>query len=334
MSRHSRPLGSLTSILLVVVILGCDKGEPTVRGPYLGQDPPGTEPALFAPGLVSAGRHESGIVFSADATEAFYGLMHLTHGFSVIVTTRDSGGGWTPSEVLPFSGRFNDSDPFLSADGSRLYFTSDRPREEGGQSRNLDLWVAEREGTAWGEPVPLGSTINSPSVDVNPCVTRAGSLYFASDRGGGHGAHDLYRSEFRDGAYLVPENLGPSVNTSAFESSPFVDPDETFLIYNVFSTGDGGRESGLHVSFRLEDGSWSEGIHMGEAINDLEPAMFAFVSRDGEYLFYTSTRAPDIPYQGPSLDYGQVTEMMDGPQNGTGDIYWVSASVIDDLRDE
>jgi hypothetical protein len=319
---------------LVAVVLGCERGGPTVKGPYMGQDPPGAEPALFAPGLVSAGRHESGIVFSADATEAFYGLMHLTHGYSAIVTTRDSGRGWTPPAVLPFSGRYYDSDPFLSVDGSRLYFSSDRPREEGGQRGNLDLWVAEREGTDWGEPVPLDATINSASVDVNPCATRSGTVYFASDRGGGEGSHDLYRSELRDGVYLAPENLGPAVNTSAFESSPFVDPDETFLIYNVFSTGEGGRESGLHVSYRLEHGGWSEGIRLGEAINDLTPAMFPFVSRDGEYLFYTSTRAPDIPYLGPRLDYDQVMEMMDGPLNGTGDIYWVSAHILDELRQQ
>jgi Tol biopolymer transport system component len=309
-----------------------DTSFSTLTGPYLGQEPPGLEPALFAHSRVSTGRHESAIVFSADGREAFYGIMHLTHGFYVIVTTRESDGGWTTPEVLPFSGRFNDSDPFLSHDGSQLFFTSDRPREVGGQAGNLDLWVAEREGLSWGEPASLEAHINSQSVDVNPCVSRSGTLYFASDRSGGQGSHDLYRSVFRDGAYSVPENLGQSVNTSAYESSPFVDPDETFLIYNVYSTGNDGRESGLHVSFRLEDGGWSEGIYMGDAINDLTPAMFPFVSRDGRYFFYTSTRAPDIPYQGPALDYDQVIEMMDGPQNGTGDIYWVSAQVLDELR--
>jgi hypothetical protein len=290
------------------------------------------DPVLFAPGLVSTGRHESGIVFSSDGTEAFYGIMHLTHAFSAIVTTRESNGGWSIPEVLPFSGRFYDSDPFLSHDGAQLFFTSDRPLEEGGQQGNFNLWVAERVGTSWSDPLPVDTTINTASIEVNPCVSRSGTLYFASDRIGGHGSYDLYRSEFREGAYSVPENLGPSVNTSAFESSPFVDTDETLLIYNVFSQGDGERESGLHVSFRLEDGGWSEGIHMGEAINDLTPAMFAFVSRDGQYLFYSSTRTPDIPYQGPVLDYDRLIEMMDGPQNSTGDIYWVSAQILDEFR--
>jgi Tol biopolymer transport system component len=325
-------VGILLSILFVFISHAQQDDFPVLKGPYLGQKPPGIIPEIFAPGIVSTGMHEAALVFSPDGKSMFFNIMHLTHGFTAIVFVEQKNGQWTKPQVASFSGKFNDSDAFFSYDSQKLFFTSDRPSENEGEAGNLDIWVVEREKTGWSEPKNLGTVINSEDVDVNPCVTRNGTLYFASNRAGGQGSHDIYRSLLKNGKYSEPENLGDSINTSNFESSPFVSPDESYIIFNRYAQKEGEIRSGLHISFKNSDGSWRKAINMGNVINDLKPAMFAFVSYDGRYLFFTNTKVPYLPYTGKALTYDEIVKMFNSPQNGTGDIYWVDAKIIEDLK--
>ncbi len=332
MHRKIVVIACLIFLILFFVSHAQQQDLTELRGPYLGQKPPGMTPEIFAPGIVSTGMHEAALVFSPDGKSMFYNIMHLTHRFTAIVFVEEKNGQWTKPQVVSFSGKFNDSDAFFSYDSQKLFFTSDRPSENKGEAGNLDIWVVEREKTGWSEPKNLGTVINSEDVDVNPCVTRNGTLYFASNRAGGQGSHDIYRSRLKNGKYSEPENLGDSINTSNFESSPFVSPDESYIIFNRFTPKKGEVISGLHISFKKSDGSWSKAINMGNVINDLEPAMFAFVSYDGRYLFFTNTKVPYLPYTGKALTYDEIVKMFNSPQNGTGDIYWVSAKIIEELR--
>ncbi len=326
----------LLSVLTVLsgAVMMQDSDFPVLKGPYLGQKPPGLTPEVFAPGIVSTGINEAALVFSPDGKSMYYNITHLTHGFTAIVFREQKKGLWTEPQVAPFSGKFNDSDVFFSCDNQKLFFTSDRPKENGRKAGNLDIWEVERVETGWSEPKNLGAQINSEDIDVNPCVTRDGTLYFASNRAGGHGAHDLYRSRLKNGKYSEPENLGDAINTSNFESSPFVSPDESYIIFNVFALTEGKTKSGLHISFKNSNGSWSEAVNMGNAINDLKPAVFAFVTCDGKYLFFTNTKVPYLPYDGKALTYNEIIQMYNSPQNGSGDIYWVDAKIIEEMRPE
>lgn len=321
--------------LLLIFTFSCCSGKEDLsvpKGLYLGQKPPGMLPEVFAPGIVSKGMNEAGIAFSPDGDEVYYNITHVTHGFTAIVFMEQKNGQWTKPDVAPFSGQYNDSDAFFSPDGQTLYFTSDRPLEPGEIQGNLDIWFVERNKSGWSAPKNIGSPINSEFVDANPCLTRDGTLYYASNRPGGFGSHDIYRSRFIRGKYTEPENLGESINTQNFESSPFVAPDGSYIIHNLFAGRDSETQSGLHVAFRREDGTWTQTKNMGDAINKKKPAMFAFVSHDGQYLFYTSDKVPYLPYSGERQTYDQLTQMFMGHQNGLSDIYWVDAKVIDQFR--
>ena len=313
---------------------GCarQKDFPDLRGPYLGQRPPGMVPEVFAPGIVSTGMPEASISFSPGGDEVYYNIIHWTHGFTAIIFMKQKRRKWTRPQVASFSGKHNDSDVCFSHDGKRLYFTSDRPLNSEEKAGNLDIWVVERNESGWREPENLGPPINSEVVDVNPCITRNGTLYFASDRPGGRGEHDIYRSQLIDGIYSEPENLGDSINSTNFESSPYVAPDESYIIFNVFVGPNSGTRSGLHITFRREDGTWTKAVNMGDSINDKRPARFAFVTYDGRYLFFTHDKVPYLPYTGEPLTYDGITQMLNGPQNGAADIYWVDARIIEELK--
>jgi Tol biopolymer transport system component len=301
----------LLSVLLMFAVFAQSQEKttdfPVLKGEYLGQKPPGMTPELFAPGIISTGNNESRITFSPDGNIAAWSVLHISHDYSAIIISRRENNVWTAPEVASFSGQYVDADPFFSYDGNRLFFTSSRPIENYQKEENYNLWMVERIEKGWGIPENLGFEINTEKYDVNPCLTKDGTLYFSSDREGGEGFHDIYYSRFVDGHFTQPVNIGTPVNTENFESSPYIAPDESYLIYNNFKNN--RSESGLHISFRKKDGTWTKGINMGNIINDKVPSLFASVSQDGKYMFFLSNKVPYLPYQGPSLNYIRVMEM-------------------------
>jgi Tol biopolymer transport system component len=90
------------------------------------------------------------------------------------------------------SSYYKEAGPRISADDLSLFFVSNRPGGYG----DKDLWVSTRATTkgAWGKPVNLGSTVNSPSLDGAPNISADGlTLFFVSGRPGGYGGWDLWQ---------------------------------------------------------------------------------------------------------------------------------------------
>ncbi len=116
-------------------------------------------------------------------------------GYDLWVTTRETiHDPWgTPVNLGPtVNSSANDGTPGISADGRTLFFTSWRPGGYGGR----DIWVTRRATTNddWGEPVNLGSTVNSSAHEFHVDISGDSStLYFTSDRPGGVGGDDLWQ---------------------------------------------------------------------------------------------------------------------------------------------
>ncbi len=112
----------------------------------------------------------------------------------IYVKVRDTTGNFVGEETLPFeSNSYSYCHPTLSADGNRLYFSSNMPGGFGG----MDLWVSRRmkDGT-WSQPINLGARINTPKNEVFPYMSEKGSFFFASDgMVGGKGGYDIFRIE-------------------------------------------------------------------------------------------------------------------------------------------
>ncbi len=102
---------------------------------------------------------------------------------------------------------YSDADPFITPDGTHLYFISNRPVLGKGKP-DLDIWMVEKTNSGWTEPKILGAPINSPGNEWYPTIAANGTMYFRSDREGGKRRTDIYRSRLVDGKYLEPENLG------------------------------------------------------------------------------------------------------------------------------
>jgi len=255
-------------------------------GPYLGQKPPGLTPKWFAPGFVSTEKHELNAVFTLDGREFYYAVNRGPMRWTIYVVKRQEAG-WSRPEVASFSGEYSDVDLFLSPDGRRLYYASNRPLEAAAPPKqDFDIWMVERSGEAWSAPRRLEEPVNSEVNEFYPAVTRDGSLYFQSMRPGGHGSGDIYVARLEQGRYHQALNLGEPINGPAFESDAYVSPDETLLVYSTTRAGGLG-QGDLYVSSRQADGTWATPRNLGPSINTAAHENCPMLSPDGKYFFFT-----------------------------------------------
>jgi hypothetical protein len=188
---------------------------------------------------VNSDADDLGPELSADgASLYFYSDREGGRGGYDIWVSRRGGDGWQePTNLGPaVNSEYNDYGPALTPDAGVLYFSSNRPQpqdiaspkpnawpatlREDSYHRTYDLYSASITDHGMGEAVAL-SALNSPSNEGAPAVSPFGDfIYFASDRPGGVGGFDLYRSRRLRGEHLSPTNLGPAVNTVANELDP------------------------------------------------------------------------------------------------------------------
>lgn len=142
-----------------------------------------------------------------------------------------NGTEWGEAERLPFcSDSFNCGQPFLSRDGKTLYFSSDRPgsipkktsvADCRGEQSSKDLWMVSysSRGNTWGDPVNLGTVINTAGDEMYPYVHEDGTLYFASDGHCGIGGLDIFYTKGSGTDWSDPINMKSPVNSGGDDFS-------------------------------------------------------------------------------------------------------------------
>ena len=285
------------------------------------------EPAVFAAGEVSTGDFESHPAFTPDGNTLYYLKAAPNFSFWTMVVSRYENGKWQPAEVVPWSGQYRDADPFVTADGRRMYFISDRP-VDGKPKEDLDIWMVERQDAAWGAPKHLDAPVNSDGNEWFPTEAADGTLYFGSDRDGGLGKTDLYRCRREGDGYAAAENLGPNVNSAFDEFEPLINADQSMLVFMASGRPEGKGGGDLYIS-RFVDGAWEPARNLGEPINSRALEIAPKISPDGRWFFYTSTRGVFVGK--PFAARKSTTELMNtlrGPGNGLGDIYQVDIRAV------
>jgi len=179
-------IGISLSMMILYVSCARQNDFPVLKGPYLGQKPPGMTPEIFAPGIVSSEHQEhSSLAFSPGCKEMWWSRWRLPYDMDkypqVIIFIRYEKGAWSPPKVAPFSGKYRDGGPAFSPDGNRIYFYSRRPiQDDSKMSPDNNIWYAEKTRDGWSRPVRLGPVVNSSGEDGTPSVAANGNLYFTS----------------------------------------------------------------------------------------------------------------------------------------------------------
>ena len=142
---------------------------------------------------------------------------------------------WTEVRSFPHnSDEYSSGHPTVSADGSRLYYVSDRRGGQGG----TDIYVCKWQRSTWGRPVNLGERVNTPGNEMFPFIHPSGVLYFASDGHGGLGGLDIYRIDLNEES-APARNVGYPINSSYDDFGLIAGQDEAD---GFFSTN---RDAGL-----------------------------------------------------------------------------------------
>ncbi len=202
-----------------------------------------------------------------------------------IVISHKENGEWGSAEgIAPsINTRFNEGACSISADGRTLIFASCEGRKSYG---SCDLYYVIKKGDEWGKPQNLGKTVNSSGWDSQPSLSADGkTLYFVSNRPGGHGKRDIWVTKQKDGTWEKPLNLGPSINTSRDEATPFIHFNgESLFFSSKGHVGLGGFD--IYVSERTGN-QWSIPRNLGYPTNDFEDQSGLFITADGKTAFYT-----------------------------------------------
>ncbi len=240
-------------------------------------------------------------VLTADEQTIVFTMLKPDGDEDLMTATQTAEGGW--QAPVPLSANINTAEnegtASLSADGRLVVFTACQSKRGG--FGGCDLFSSQKTGDAWSKPENLGPSVNTRYYESQPSLSADGrQLYFISDRPGGLGKRDLWRSTRADpsdrdpsdranGDWSEPVNVGAPVNTAFDEASPFLHANGQVLFFaSEGHLGMGGYD--LFMSRLAVDSSrvrWGEPANLGYPINTSEDQASLFVAANGNRAYYS-----------------------------------------------
>ena len=175
----------------------------------------------------------------------------------------------------------------LNSDGTEMYLFKKRNAAEPTGNIYVSYW---KDGK-WSEIKKLNKNINTSNLEMHASLSPDDStLYFSSNRKGGYGSLDIYKSKRqKDGTWGKAENLGNNINTEFDERSPFLLKDGKTLYfssqghhYNI-----GGND--FFMSKKDDNGNWSEPLNFGFPINTTDDNLFMYPTAKNKAIIAMAT---------------------------------------------
>ncbi|KLT66871.1 OmpA family protein [Pedobacter sp. BMA] len=204
-------------------------------------------------------------------------------------TSQFKNNSWTMATRLSpkiNTARYNEGAQTISPDGKYLFFTGcNRPDGLG----RCDIYVSHREGNDWGEPYNVGKPVNSEYWESQPAISPDGrTLYFISNRPGGSGGYDIWKSTITDDAKWGPAiNLGTDINTSYDENTPFLHADGKTLYFSSDGWPGFGNKD-IYFSRMDDSGKFTTPVNLGFPLNSFDDESGLIVSADGNLGMFSS----------------------------------------------
>jgi outer membrane protein OmpA-like peptidoglycan-associated protein/tetratricopeptide (TPR) repeat protein len=179
----------------------------------------------------------------------------------------------------------NEGSQSISQDGKYLFFTGcNRPDGLG----RCDIYISQKKGDEWGKPFDLSPPVNTSGWESQPSISADGrTLYFVSNRQGGYGGYDIWKSTLTPKGWGQPENLGPNINTAFNEQSPFIHADNNTL-YFCSNGWPGMGNQDLFVTRLGDDGKWGKPENLGYPINSHGDETALTLTADGATAYFAS----------------------------------------------
>jgi hypothetical protein len=241
--------------------------------PYMGQEPPGLTPKIFAPGLISLpNRYETDLCLSRDGRECYFTVRNAAWTVYEIMVTRFENGQWTPAKRASFSDS-QSLTPRLADNDQTLYF-----------GRNRHIYRVHRVQEGWSQPEAVPAPISSAQDEWGCCISSLGNAWICSWRTNGVGKCDLWRIQSSGDQFTEAVDLR-ALNTSASDCNPVPGPAENYVVWNSDCAGGFGGAD-LYISFPDGHGGWTTPRNLGPIINSSRSEGASYLSPDYRYMFF------------------------------------------------
>ncbi len=248
---------------------------------------------------------------SADKQKLFYTMVTEPLGHEDLVISLSKDGQWQKPEIIAeLSTLGNEGTCAISADGKCLIFTSCQNIEGRMTIGSCDLFITYFRAGRWTNPVNMGININSKEWDSQPTLSADGrTLYFVSSRAGGYGKSDIWCSKKTENdEWLAATNLGPVINTTEDDSSPYIHTNGVSLFFSSDGHVGYGNQD-IFRSDKLPDGTFGAPQNLGYPINNHERQEGLCISSDGKKAYYSATNTEATQkFANSKLYYFEVPE--------------------------
>ncbi len=192
--------------------------------------------------------------------------------------------------------KFPEYAPFIHPNNKLMIFTSKRSPMamvagmDFEQHEDIYFVTEDYQFGGWTIAEKFIDAINSRYNEGSACLNWEGNLIIFSrcNSPDGFGVCDLYSAEFIDGKWQNVKNLGPNINTSAWESHPNLSPDGKTLFFSS-NRGDGFGRCDIWKSELLPNGEWGKAQNLGPTINTLEDEVSPYFHSINSTLYFSST---------------------------------------------
>lgn len=249
--------------------------------PVFGITPFENEYIFSSPGIASAGVQEKSTWNELPYLDLYVG---------------EEGANHELVNIRPIDGlintRFHDGPASYDKTTNTIFVTRNnvvkgKPVRDNTGTVNLKIYEAQKVNGYWDQVREL--TFNSDDFsNAHPCVSFDGQeLYFISNRPGGFGGTDIYKSTRTETGWSAPENLGPEINTEGNEMFPYLYTDGTLYFGSDGHAGLGGLD--VFRSVKLE-GTWTEPVNLGAPINTSNDDFGIIYNTNGASGYFSSNR--------------------------------------------
>ncbi|HON97495.1 MAG TPA: OmpA family protein [Bacteroidales bacterium] len=204
----------------------------------------------------------------------------------------------------PFNRNENEGGATITGNNKELIYTVCKMVTSPRQYYNCDLYSSKNIKGYWTDIVPL-ERVNRPDTwESMPSVTADGKeLYFVSNRSGGVGGYDIYKSiKDENGEWSEPINIGKPINTSGDEKSPFIHTDTRTLYFSSNGRPGIGGYDIYYVKIN-DNNEKTEVKNIGYPINTENDEVGFIVSIDGKYGYFSSNNIKNESLGGMDFYY-------------------------------
>ncbi len=246
-------------------------------------------------------------------------IINADYKMDNIYFSKKAEGKWTdPINITKQLGTTSRAIPVtINANGTELYLVRD-------DNDNGNIYVSHFKNNRWTKMEPLNRNINTKNWESHATLTVDGkTLYFTSDRPGGYGGLDIYRSD-RDekGDWGPAVNLGSTINTKYDEETPTILDDNKTMYFSSQGHYSMGGFDVFHTTL-LADNTWSAPLNVGYPINTVGNDLFYIPKANGEYAFFPLNNNERIG----TNNGGGIAINNEGGGISTNNIYRIAVSI-------